>query len=416
MKIVRSAAFVAALVAATTGAAANPSSATTVRSCPELSKDLAWYGDNREALQDFIDENGSCSGAKGRLALFDWDNTVIKNDVGDATTFWMLRNGKVRQPARGDWTTTSRYLTQPAAAALKTACGPAAAPGRPLPTASDTDCADEILSVYSEGETTTGAAAFAGYDHRRMEPSYAWAAQLLSGYSADEVKRFARQARAENLAAPEGTEQRVGTKNVTGWARYYPQQKNLISTLVRAGFDVRIVSASAQPVVEVWAEGVGLGPQQVTGVRTVPVDGRLTSHLADCGGAEKDSVIPYIEGKRCFVNQNLLRVKGADAFRQQPAAKRQVFGAGDSDTDVTFVGDATRMRLVLNRNKPELMCRSYHNGDGKWLVNPMFIGAKPRLASPYACSTAGFTRTDGTKGPVVDTNGQIIPDQEDRVF
>ncbi|MFJ6577092.1 haloacid dehalogenase-like hydrolase [Streptomyces sp. NPDC091368] len=419
MKIVRSAAFVAALVATATCAAANPSSANpaaTVRPCPELSKDLAWYGDNREALQDFIDENGSCSGARGRLALFDWDNTVIKNDVGDATTFWMLRNGKVRQPSRGDWTTTSRYLTQPAATALKAACGPAAAPGRPLPTGSDTDCADEILSVYSEGETTAGDTAFSGYDHRRMEPSYAWAAQLLSGYSADEVKRFARQARAENLAAPEGTEQRVGTKNVTGWARYYPQQKNLISTLQRAGFDVRIVSASAQPVVEVWAEGVGLGPQQVTGVKTLSAGGRLTPRLADCGGAAKDSVIPYIEGKRCFVNQNLLHVKGADAFRRQPASQRQVFGAGDSDTDVTFVGDATKARLVLNRNKPELMCRSYFNSDGKWLVNPMFIGAKPQLPAAYPCSTAGFTRPDGAKSPVVDTDGRIIPDQQDRVF
>ncbi|MFJ8301152.1 haloacid dehalogenase-like hydrolase [Streptomyces sp. NPDC094447] len=416
MKIVRSAAVVAALVASTACGSMTTSSATPRPYCPELSQNLSWYGDNREALQDFIDENGSCADAKGRLALFDWDNTVIKNDVGDATTFWLLRNSKIRQPSHGNWATTSRYLTKPAVAALKAACGSAAAPGKPLPTGTHTACADEILTVYSEGETTAGAAAFAGYDHRRMEPSYAWAAQLLSGYSSQEVKRFARQARAENLAAPQGTQQTVGTKSVTGWARYYDQQKNLISTLVRAGFDVRIVSASAQPVVEVWAEGVGLAPRQVIGVNNKQVGGKLTPNLADCGGAQKDSVIPYIEGKRCFVNQNILDVKGPNAFRQQPAAKRQAFGAGDSDTDVTFVGDATKMRLVVNRNKPELMCRSYHNSDGKWLVNPMFLDPKPRLASPYPCATSGYVKGDGTKAPVVDTDGKVIPDQEDRVF
>ncbi|MFD6127258.1 HAD family hydrolase [Streptomyces hydrogenans] len=417
MKIVRATAVAVALVASTACATTTPSSATSLRNCPELSRDLSWYGENQTALQNFIDENGSCAGAEGKpLALFDWDNTVIKNDVGDATTFWMLRNGKIRQPVRGDWTTTSRYMTSQAASALRGPGGRSAAPGKPLPTGTDAQCADEILSVYSEGETTSGASAFEGYDHRRMEPSYAWAAQLLSGYTHQEVKRFARQARAENLSAPQGTKQQVGTEQVTGWARYYPQQKNLITTLVRAGFDVRIVSASAQPVVEVWAEGVGLGPLKVIGVRSKQVGGRLTPDLADCGGAGKNSVIPYIEGKRCFVNQELLGVQGQAAFKQQPAAKRQVFGAGDSDTDVTFVGDATKMRLVVNRNKTELMCRSYHNGDGKWLVNPMFIDPKPQQAAPYACSTAGYVRPDGSKAPVLDTDGTVIPDQEDAVF
>lgn len=417
MKIARAATVAVALVASTACSSVSPSSATSsLRNCPELSKSLSWYGDNREDLQGFIDANGSCAGVKGKLALFDWDNTVIKNDVGDATTFWMLRNGKIRQPARGDWTTTSQYLTESAATALKAACAQAAAPGEPLRTDADAKCADEILSVYSNGETTAGAAAFEGYDHRRMEPSYAWAAQLLSGYRHQEIKRFARQARAENLMAPQGAEQRVGTEKVAGWARYYPQQKDLITTLVRAGFDVRIVSASAQPVVEVWAEGVGLTPDKVIGVRSKEAGGRLTPQLADCGAAEKNSVIPYIEGKRCFVNQNILRVKGANAFREQPAEKRQVFGAGDSDTDVTFVGDATKIRLVINRNKPELMCRSYHNGDGKWLVNPMFIAPKTQLASPYPCSTTGFVRGDGTKAPVLHADGTVIPDQVDRVF
>ena len=33
--------------------------------------------------------------------MFDWDNTVIKNDIGAATVFHMVRQGLVRRPA--DW-------------------------------------------------------------------------------------------------------------------------------------------------------------------------------------------------------------------------------------------------------------------------------------------------------------------------
>jgi hypothetical protein len=347
--------------------------------------------------------------------LFDWDNTVVKNDVGDATTFWLLRNDKVRQPAGRDWSTTSRYLTDEAAAALRSACGAAVPPGKPLPTGSDTRCADEILSVYSDGTTSGGAAAFSGYNHRRMEPSYAWAAQLMAGYSPAEIRSFARKARAENLAAPVGAQQRVGTRRVTGWVRYYDQQRDLVATLVRAGFDVRIISASATPVVQVWAKDVGLDARHVTGVTNTVRAGRLTSRLESCGGADADSVIPYIDGKRCFVNQDLLGVSGPAAFGRQPAGKRQVFGAGDSDTDVTFTGDATGLRLVINRNKPELMCRSYHNSDGKWLINPMFIGPRPAMASPYPCSTTAYTTDSGAGAPVVDTDGSVIPDQADTV-
>ncbi|WP_202914987.1 MULTISPECIES: hypothetical protein [unclassified Mycolicibacterium] len=36
--------------------------------------------------------------------------------------------------------------------------------------------------------------------------------------------------------------------------RYYPQMQDLVETLRANGFDVRIISASAEPVVRVWAE------------------------------------------------------------------------------------------------------------------------------------------------------------------
>ncbi|MFF8837725.1 HAD family hydrolase [Streptomyces sp. NPDC015130] len=421
----RTSAAAAALVLAGTLAATGPASAGQAEAgtaaCPALKSSDGWYGDNKARIDALIAEHcenrgtGKGSGRKKPLAVFDWDNTVIKNDVGDATFYWLLRNDRIRPPRGGDWSTTSRHLTPEAATALGDACPTGT---RTLPTSTDTRCADELLAVYGTGATTGGKTAFAGHDHRRMEPQYAWLAQLLRGWTTRQVESFAAAARTENLAAPQGATQRVGTAQVTGWIRYYEQQRDLIGTLRRAGFDVWIVSASPEPVVDVWAKGVGVDPSHALGIRNTTEHGRLTAHLKGCGTVRdgEDEMITYIDGKRCWINQEILGVRGPAAERVQPAARRQVFAAGDSDTDISFLRDATGLRLVLNRNKNELMCRAYENGDGRWLVNPMFIEPKRQKTTPYPCATTGYTAGDGTAEPVRRPDGTVIPDQRDTVF
>lgn len=394
---------------------ANGSSAA----CKTLLADAGWYGENSQRLQDMIEDVGDCGGSGNAadgapLALFDWGNTVVRNDVGDATTYWMLANGKVLQPKR--WGDVSTFMTDDAAQALTTACGSLAEEGKALPTnsAKGVACADEILSVYSDGKTTSGAAAFEGYNARRIEPQYAFAAQLLAGYTEAEATEFAKQARDQNLEADEGAEQTVGSRKVTGWVTYYEQMSALIDTLRSNGFDVRIVSASSEPVVRVWAESLGLTGDKVMGV-TVERDGdRLTSKLTACGGDEAS--MTYIEGKRCRVNEQVFGITGPDAFKTAPKEKRPVFGAGDSDTDVSFMMDATTLKLAINRNKTELMCQAYDNEDGTWIVNPMFILPLGQRTTPYPCSTAGEIRPDGGMGPLKDVAGKLIADQQDTVF
>ncbi|WP_405446582.1 haloacid dehalogenase-like hydrolase [Streptomyces erythrochromogenes] len=412
---------VAALVAVgPTAEAAGPGAPCTT---PQL--EPGWYGDNRARLQQLIDRHGRCNpyrpGRAKPVAVFDWDNTVVKNDVGDATMFWLLRNSRIRQPAHGDWSTTSRFLTPAAARALADACGALARPGTPLPTGTPVGagCADEINAVYGTAATRTGAAAFAGWDRRTMEPGYAWLPQLMQGWTARQIRGFAAAARTENLAAPVGATQQVGTGRATGWVRYYDQQKDLVKSLRKAGFDVWISSASPQPVVEVWAEDVGIDADHVIGIRnTTTRGGAYTTRLQGCGSVRDgaDTMITYIDGKRCWINQEVFGVRGPAAERIQPAARRQVFAAGDSDTDISFLRDATALRLVVNRNKNELMCRAYDNSDGKWIVNPMFIEPKKQKTSPYPCSTTGYADHDGTPGPVRRGDGTVVPDQADTVF
>ncbi len=387
--------------------------------CPQLGLADQWYPGNAARLQAAIDARGTCAAPGGPrpLAVFDWDNTVIKNDIADQTFFWLLRNDKLLQPKRRDWSTTSRWMTRAGAKALRRACGALARPEHPLPTSTSNRCADELLEFRKEGATTGGKEAFAGYDHRRMEASYAWMAQLMQGRKPATVRRFARRARAKALAAPQGATWKVGSGEETAWIRYYPQMRDLIGTLQRAGFDTWVISASPQEWADVWGVGVGIDAAHTIGIRTVKRHGRITPHLKGCGGARDgaDTVMTYIDGKRCWVNQGILGIRGAAALQPAPADRRQVVAGGDADTDVTMVRDATGAHVVLNRNKPELMCRAFADQDGRWVVNSMFIEPLPRFADGYPCSTTGAFDRAGEPVPVIGDDGQPIPDQADQV-
>lgn len=408
-------------------------SGTKLAQRPGLDPALPWYGDNRARLDAMIAQHGvrspSYNPARPPVATFDWDNTVAKNDIGDGVFFWLLRSDKLLQPPDRSWRRTSQYLTDDAVQALNRACDALAAPGQPLPTSRAPACATELLHIYQHEQTTTGKPAFAGtWDHRRMVPAYAWAMQLLMGHTFADAKRFAESAITELLDAPQGKTQDVGTvRGLNAWLRIYPQQRDLIGTLQRNGFDVWIVSASPQPYVEAAAARVGVRPERVIGIRLVERDGVFTADLQGCGdvpdgrndgagSATGNGVLPYIDGKRCWINKVVYGDKTPAAGRKRPAELgRQVFAAGDADTDVTFVQDALALKLVINRQRKELMCSAYGNAHGRWLVNPMFIEPSAPQREPFPCSTAACQDASGALGPCRDEDGAPIADQRDTV-
>ena len=64
-------------------------------SSAKLDPNLPWYGNNRTTLDSFMEANGKNSSgydsAHKPVAVFDWDNTTMKNDIGDATTYAPVR-------------------------------------------------------------------------------------------------------------------------------------------------------------------------------------------------------------------------------------------------------------------------------------------------------------------------------------
>jgi phosphoserine phosphatase len=387
----------------------------------QLSTTLPWYGTNRADLTSWIAAAGCDSPAydeaKKPIALFDWDNTIGKNDFGDAITFYMIANDKVLQPPAQDWAATSPYLTTDAATALTAACGTTIAAGSPLPTSTDSDCALEMLSIYVDGKTTGNLTAFTGQNYRYLEPAYAWTAQLLAGYTHAEISQFAHNAIDPQLVATMGATQTIAGRTLNGWLRVYDQVKDLIDVIKSQGYDVWIITASPQDVIAAFAPTVGIAVDHVVGIRS-KTDGnnKLTYKFEGCGTVADNTadMIPYIQGKRCWVNKAVFGDTTATAMQKRADGKRQYFAAGDSDTDIEFLRDA-QYKLVINRNKKELMCHAFYNANDSWRVNPMFIEPKAVFSSGYSCSVDACKDAAGVSGACHDDAGNVIPNQIDSV-
>ncbi len=402
--------------------ASQPDAAVMSTCTPKtLRTDLTWYGNNRADIGAWIAaagcESPTYDAANKPIALFDWDNTIGKNDFGDAITFYMIAQGKVLQPPNQDWGETSPYLTTEAKAALTTACGTTVAAGQPLPTNTDNDCALEMLKLYIDGTTVAGQPGWSGHNWRYMEPTYAWTAQLMKGYTHAEIQQFSTAAIGPQLTATEGATQTIAGRSLNGWLRIYDQSKDLIEVIKSQGYDVWIITASPQDVIQTFAPMVGINADHVIGIRSkTDTAGKLTYKFEGCGTVPDDNqqMISYIQGKRCWVNKVIFGDTTAAAMQKRPDGKRWYFAAGDSDTDIEFMRDA-QYKLVINRAKKELMCHAYYNSNDQWRVNPMFIAPRPMATSPFACSVDACKNEQGVAGPCRDDAGNIIPNQVDAV-
>ncbi len=307
------------------------------------------------------------------VVTLDWDNTVLKNDAGDAFFYYLVANSLIKSPE--NWNQTSEYLTADAIKELNEKCRNEKS-GTVLKTSENQSCADLILSIYDDKKLTSGKEAWAKSNNAdRIEPAYAWVAQLTAGYKKKEIRKFAKAAMLFNSTHTKGAKQKIGSKEYTAWVRVYDQMIEMVSALQSMEFDVWVVTASPQLVVEAYSEIIGIPTDRIIGIRSTQNKGRATYGLEGCGGYENgnQSIITYRQGKRCWINKEIFQYTNKLWQMEKPSPI--ILAAGDSDTDVFFVKDA-QVHLVINRNKTELMCNAYANQDGNWIINPMFIDPK----------------------------------------
>ncbi len=179
----------------------------------------------------------------------------------------------------------------------------AAASGEPLVREYEEACARDLRAAYVELVHT-----------------------LVAGRTEREARRLAQETFA--LGRREGT---LGIR---------PAMRELAWAMRRHGWELWVVTASPQVLVQAVAEHVGFAPDRVVGMRSeVGPDGRFLPRLND--------VVTFMEGKL----EAIRKATGADP----------VFAAGDSVSDEPMMA-ASRHALLVDRGAEGLRTRARERG------------------------------------------------------
>lgn len=206
----------------------------------------------------------------GALAALDWDNTMIRGDIGESVLDHLDRDGRGRM---------AEYL--------------------------------RLCKV--EGKRV----------------GYAWCAFQIAGLTLDEAAALTNRVIEERLA--------------DGRIELRPEMIELVAGLHARGWEVWVISASAEPLVRTFAPRYGIAADHVVGMRlAIDPDGRLADRL---GGPNT-----FREGK----------VEALDRF----VGRRPVFAAGDTETDIDML-ESAKHRLLMDRGN--LAARAAAERGGWWI-------------------------------------------------
>jgi len=311
----------------------------TIRRCAGVAP--GWDQETGQALAQLIR-----AGAGKRLpVVFDFDNTIVRGDIGEATLAVLARSGLLT-PAR----------------VLPGICPPLRRPGKALLELGN--CAD-VIEYYN--------ALLAPTVHGRNDPSplssgYAWAVEVMSGLRLSDVIAATRTAYAQSQPGKAGVIEVTLGKTSFPAPYFYPQMVDLLAELVRQEFDIWIVSASNVWSVR-WMLLHGLNPllrerKVARGIQADHVIGISTLLTDNRDGWYKDSV---------HVRENpdyaLLSAKGVRGLRltsrlQFPLAaysgkvacildaigRRPYLGVGDGPGDRAML-EASEHQMWISRHR-----------------------------------------------------------------
>lgn len=319
--------------------------------------DGGWYPRNREALKEHLARWRARARRGERLtATFDFDNTCIFHDVGEALMRYQLERMAFRlRPEE-----LARLLPEEARGVRELSCGRALRDVR-------ADLLESYARIAARSERLSDEPPAPCEDHRDFAVRMAWLygalehepgigagvaypflVRWVAGFSPEEVRALARdavtKAGRERPGLVEwqtaGAEKRSGPVSVRFRTALFPHEeiRDLMRALGEAGVEVYVVSASEQHLVEGALEALSypVPRERVYGTRLVPDGGRLSAELLE----ESRYPITWRRGKQEVIERFL------------PAPP--VLVAGDSDTDFEMLTafDETELRILINRHQP----------------------------------------------------------------
>ena len=290
-----------------------PEGALSMAKSVELPR-LRWSEETHRRLADLITRRGAKAATYDRckrpLAVFDFDNTVIQGDLGDAAFAEAAARGLLAHDSA---------LTALLPEAAREQLDGAWKSGAP-------DTAGRLLLAYEALLKDQGARV-----------AYPWLTQAFHGNKSEDLRVFAQelleseQTRPMGLAPLPGPE---GPVSVQRGVRVRPEMTSLIDVLVKSGFDVFVVTASPEWLISTVAPRIGLPSENVIGMRTTE-----TSTL----GVEIDPPVTYRMGKVTAIRTRIA-----------PGGRRPVLALGDSLGDREMLEDSTDLAVLIDRGDTDL--------------------------------------------------------------
>lgn len=312
-----------------------------------------WFPANHQSLCQWLQRLKPGPTAEPRLAVFDWDNTCIFNDIGEASFRYLLDTLSLRLtpqaldtllPRRLAGTTTfdtgivMAALAEDIVAAYRTLwpqieAGDAAAVRH---SAAHRDFKAKLIYLYRALEGSKAAGA---------RYAYAWLPCFFAGLTPQAVSDLATAAWTAGLAerpgrvtwrsSSPGHAGLLAEKFHTGLA-LHTEVGDLMTALQARGVQTVLISASCELLVRgvVAALGLPVAPDAIYGMRLATADGLLQPQLLHRGSYPHT----YREGKLQIIRDHL---------KATP-----LLVAGDAETDLEMLTGLpnTQVRLLINRN------------------------------------------------------------------
>jgi hypothetical protein len=312
--------------------------------------------------------------------VFDFDNTIICGDIGEATLAVLARSG-VLTPA------TLARTTSP----------PFQVPGGDLMELSS--CAD-VTQYY---EALLAPTAHEGRDPNPLANGYAWAVEIMENLSPLDIMNATRTAfEWPQPVRPAFIEVTPG-KTAMSVPFFYPEAVELIAELVRLRFDVWIVSASnvwsvrwmvlhaLNPLLRRRGLKAGMAASHVVGISTLLADrqGRL---YKDAQLVREDDQYAAMADKALAGLRLTSRLQfpvpaysGKIAVVFDMLGRNPFLAVGDSPGDHPLLMVSQHRLWIARLEKPvyqratrELIRKT--GGDG-WLIQPALTGRSPGFIS-----------------------------------
>lgn len=317
-----------------------------------------WTDANRAALTEVIRRYGrggpEYDPAHPPAAAFDWDETVIEHDVGDALYFYQVDHLAFDFASEDFWALIPEAHRQ----AWRTEVGP-------LLGLSPSDA--QVHPAY-QTYRHRGYRLYGEILQAPIEVGFPWFTQVLSGMTVAQVEARAEAVLEHCLAESLGEilvwgADGVEPVRVRCGLRFRPAMIALIQALQAHDFQVWVVTATNRWTVSVMARRLGIPDERVIGMETEldGAGGRLTTRLVEPA--------PYFAGK-------------ATCLRAALGSARLILAAGDSPSDEALLQMADAARLLIAPRNAALLARAQAaRARGEpWLIQPPFsppVGTRP---------------------------------------